>query len=243
MLPLGTSAVTVGFGFLVALDRWPVDLRAKTILVPIAQAVVAIPFVIRAVVPALRSIDPRLARRRERARRAAAAGVARGRPADHDAGVRGRRSGSRSRCRSGEFGATLVRRAARRADDPDRDLAVPVAARRAERRAGDGDVDDPDGRDRRGRARDRAGARAPARRVLMLAVERRGRALRREHGRRRGRPRRRRRRDRRDPRAERLREDDAAARGRRACSRSTPGRITGTATTSRACRRTGAGSA
>jgi thiamine transport system permease protein len=60
MLPLGTSAVTVGFGFLVALDRWPVDLRAKTALVPLAQAVVAIPFVIRAVVPALRSIDPRL---------------------------------------------------------------------------------------------------------------------------------------------------------------------------------------
>jgi thiamine transport system permease protein len=60
MLPLGTSAVTVGFGFLVALDRWPLDLRAKTILVPLAQAVVAIPFVIRAVVPALRSIDPRL---------------------------------------------------------------------------------------------------------------------------------------------------------------------------------------
>jgi len=60
MLPLGTSAVTIGFGFLVALDRWPVDLRAKAILVPLAQAVVAIPFVIRAVVPALRSIDPRL---------------------------------------------------------------------------------------------------------------------------------------------------------------------------------------
>ncbi len=60
MLPLGTSAVTIGFGFLVALDRWPVDLRAKTILVPLAQAVIAIPFVIRAVVPALRSIDPRL---------------------------------------------------------------------------------------------------------------------------------------------------------------------------------------
>src|SRR4029077_17605833 len=60
MLPLGTSAVTVGFGFLVALDRWPVDFRAKVILIPIAQAVVAIPFVIRTVVPALRSIDPRL---------------------------------------------------------------------------------------------------------------------------------------------------------------------------------------
>jgi len=52
--------VTVGFGFLVALDRWPLDLRAKAILVPIAQAVVAIPFVVRAVVPALRSIDSRL---------------------------------------------------------------------------------------------------------------------------------------------------------------------------------------
>ena len=60
MLPLGTSAVTVGLGFLVALDRWPVDLRAKAVLVPLAQAVVAIPFVIRSVVPALRSIDPRL---------------------------------------------------------------------------------------------------------------------------------------------------------------------------------------
>jgi thiamine transport system permease protein len=60
MLPLGTSAVTVGFGFLVALDRWPLDLRAKVVLVPLAQAVVAIPFVIRAAVPALRSIDPRL---------------------------------------------------------------------------------------------------------------------------------------------------------------------------------------
>ena len=60
MLPLGTSAVTVGFGFVVALDRWPLDLRAKVVLVPLAQAVVAIPFVIRAVVPALRSIDPRL---------------------------------------------------------------------------------------------------------------------------------------------------------------------------------------
>jgi len=43
-----------------ALDRGPLDLRAKAILVPIAQAVVAIPFVIRTVVPALRSIDPRL---------------------------------------------------------------------------------------------------------------------------------------------------------------------------------------
>jgi thiamine transport system permease protein len=60
MLPLGTSAVTVGFGFLVAFDRPPVDLATSWWLIPLAHAVVAIPFVVRAVVPALRSIDPRL---------------------------------------------------------------------------------------------------------------------------------------------------------------------------------------
>jgi thiamine transport system permease protein len=59
MLPLGTSAVTVGFGFLVALD-WPVDLRGSPVLVPIAHALVAVPFVVRAAVPVLRSVDHRL---------------------------------------------------------------------------------------------------------------------------------------------------------------------------------------
>src|SRR5262249_23748363 len=60
MLPLGTSAVTVGFGLLLALDRGPFDLANRPVLVPIAQAVVAVPFVVRATVPALRSIDARL---------------------------------------------------------------------------------------------------------------------------------------------------------------------------------------
>ena len=55
MLPLGTSAVTIGFGFIVALD-WPVDLRASALLVPIAHALVAVPFVVRATVPTLRAI-------------------------------------------------------------------------------------------------------------------------------------------------------------------------------------------
>jgi thiamine transport system permease protein len=59
MLPLGTSAVTIGFGFLVALD-WPVDLRASLLLVPFAHALVATPFVVRSVVPVLRSIRSRL---------------------------------------------------------------------------------------------------------------------------------------------------------------------------------------
>jgi thiamine transport system permease protein len=59
MLPLGTSAVTIGFGFLIALD-WPVDLRASLILIPIAHALVAIPFVVRSVSPSLGSVQQSL---------------------------------------------------------------------------------------------------------------------------------------------------------------------------------------
>lgn len=59
-LPLGVSAVTVGFGFLIALDKAPVDLRTSPLLIPIAQGMVAVPFVVRTIVPVLRSIDPRL---------------------------------------------------------------------------------------------------------------------------------------------------------------------------------------
>jgi thiamine transport system permease protein len=59
-LPLGVSAVTVGFGFLIALDTPPLDLRTSWWLVPIAHALVATPFVIRTMTPVLRSIDPRL---------------------------------------------------------------------------------------------------------------------------------------------------------------------------------------
>lgn len=59
MIPLGTSAVTLGFGILIAFDQPPLDLRSSRIIVPIAQALVAIPFVVRAMVPALRAVDPR----------------------------------------------------------------------------------------------------------------------------------------------------------------------------------------
>ena len=55
MLPLGTSAVTIGFGFIVALGA-PIDLRASFWLVPIAHALVAVPFVVRSTVPTLRAI-------------------------------------------------------------------------------------------------------------------------------------------------------------------------------------------
>lgn len=60
MLPLGVSAVTVGFGFLIALDAPPLDLRSSTLLVPIAQALVALPLVVRMLLPVLRSADDRL---------------------------------------------------------------------------------------------------------------------------------------------------------------------------------------
>ena len=60
MLPLGTSAVIVGFGFLVSLGQLPIDLRTSPLLIPIAHALVALPFVVRATVPLLRSIDRRL---------------------------------------------------------------------------------------------------------------------------------------------------------------------------------------
>ncbi|MER6391428.1 iron ABC transporter permease [Streptomyces sp. NPDC001523] len=60
MLPLGVSAVTVGFGFLITLDEPPLDLRTSWILVPLAQALVGVPFVVRTMLPVLRAVDGRL---------------------------------------------------------------------------------------------------------------------------------------------------------------------------------------
>ncbi|WP_064273804.1 ABC transporter permease [Streptomyces sp. RTd22] len=60
MLPLGTSAVTVGFGFLIALDEPPLDLRSSWVIVPLAQALVGVPFVVRTLLPVLRAVDHRL---------------------------------------------------------------------------------------------------------------------------------------------------------------------------------------
>ena len=60
MLPLGTSAVTLGFGFIIALDQPPLNLRTSIWLVPIAHTLVAFPFVVRSILPILRSIQPRL---------------------------------------------------------------------------------------------------------------------------------------------------------------------------------------
>lgn len=56
MLPLATSAVTVGLGVLITFDTPPVDWRAEWWLIPVGHALVATPFVVRALLPALRSI-------------------------------------------------------------------------------------------------------------------------------------------------------------------------------------------
>ncbi len=60
MLPLGVSAVTLGFGFLITLGRPPLDLRESPLLVPVAQALVALPLVVRTLVPVLGAVDERL---------------------------------------------------------------------------------------------------------------------------------------------------------------------------------------
>jgi thiamine transport system permease protein len=58
MLPLGTSAVTLGFGFIIALDQPPLNLRASPFLLPLAHTLVAFPFVVRSLLPALRGMNP-----------------------------------------------------------------------------------------------------------------------------------------------------------------------------------------
>ena len=60
MLPLGISAVTVGFGFLITLDEPPLDLRTSWWIIPIAHSIVALPFVIRATLPIMGSIPSQL---------------------------------------------------------------------------------------------------------------------------------------------------------------------------------------
>ncbi len=58
LVPLGVSAVTLGFGYLVGFAA--LDFRSSIWIVPIAHAVIGLPFVLAATVPAFRSIDSRL---------------------------------------------------------------------------------------------------------------------------------------------------------------------------------------
>ncbi|MDP2995122.1 MAG: ABC transporter permease subunit [Anaerolineales bacterium] len=60
MLPLGASAVTLGLGFIVTFSRPPLALVTSPLLVPLAHTLIALPFVIRSLQPALASIPDRL---------------------------------------------------------------------------------------------------------------------------------------------------------------------------------------
>ncbi len=60
LLPIGTSAVTLGLGFLVAFDQPPLELRTSVILLPVAHTLIALPFVVRSILPAIRAFDSRL---------------------------------------------------------------------------------------------------------------------------------------------------------------------------------------
>ncbi|BHH82577.1 ABC transporter permease [Desulforhopalus sp. 52FAK] len=60
MLPLATSAVTLGFGYIITLNQPPLNLRDTLIIVPIAHTLVAFPFVVRCVLPSLRQIPNNL---------------------------------------------------------------------------------------------------------------------------------------------------------------------------------------
>lgn len=59
IIPLGTSAATLGLGLLLAYGRPPVTLPGW-LLVPLAQALVALPFIVRILTPAIASFDHRL---------------------------------------------------------------------------------------------------------------------------------------------------------------------------------------
>lgn len=54
--PIGVSAVAVGLGIVITYDVDPVDVRGSWWLVPVVHASVALPFVVRAAVPLIRSV-------------------------------------------------------------------------------------------------------------------------------------------------------------------------------------------
>ena len=60
MLPMGTSAVTLGLGFIITFGSLPNARNFYPILIPIAHSLVALPFVVRTIQPALASIPETL---------------------------------------------------------------------------------------------------------------------------------------------------------------------------------------
>ena len=165
MLPLGVSAVTLGFGFLITLDHPPLDLRDSPMLVPIAQALVALPLVVRTIAPVLAGID-------DRQRQAAAslgagpgAGAAHRGPAGGVEAAAGRR-GVRVRRLARGVRRHLVPRPGRAPHRPGRDLPADRSSRPDELRHGAGRL----GRARVGHGAGGAPGGAPAGALGRLAL-------------------------------------------------------------------------
>ncbi|MFT3900613.1 MAG: iron ABC transporter permease [Gordonia sp. (in: high G+C Gram-positive bacteria)] len=61
-IPLGVSAVTLGFGYTLALTHWPPRLATSWIVIAVVQALVVMPIVIRVAIPALEQVPAGLTR-------------------------------------------------------------------------------------------------------------------------------------------------------------------------------------
>ena len=57
MVPLAISAVTIALGILITYDTAPFDWRASPMIVPLGHAVIALPFVVRPAIAAIRSVN------------------------------------------------------------------------------------------------------------------------------------------------------------------------------------------
>ena len=60
VLPLGVSAVTLGFGYVLALSSMPPEVTSSPLVVPSVQALISIPVVVGVMVPALEQVPARL---------------------------------------------------------------------------------------------------------------------------------------------------------------------------------------
>lgn len=59
LIPLGISAVTLGFGYLIVLSELPARTASSPLIIPCVQALIAIPVVIGILVPALDAVPDR----------------------------------------------------------------------------------------------------------------------------------------------------------------------------------------
>lgn len=60
LLPLGASTVVLGLGYVLAFNQPPLSLGSSPVLIPLAHTLIALPLVVRAILAALRALDPEL---------------------------------------------------------------------------------------------------------------------------------------------------------------------------------------